>query len=127
MTAEWFAAGSAEIEMISSQAQCPDRAGASDIHDNDLGPIDTNGTQKVIGWLLRAQGVGRAHDRQNEQALADLEHRRRQLAISFPLKIDRELALGDQNVDEDADIEDADFFHCPEILKFLLRLAGNAA
>ena len=49
--------------------------------------------EQLLGQLARALRIDDADDRQDEQALADLEHRRRQLADRLLLLADDALAL----------------------------------
>src|SRR4029450_12473758 len=66
---------------------------AGDIQHDDLGPVGPDAAQELLGELARALRVDDADDRQDEQTLADLEHRSRQLANRLLLLRDAPLAL----------------------------------
>jgi hypothetical protein len=64
-----------------------------DVDHHDLRAVGPNRAQQLLGELARALGVDHADDRQDQQALAHLQHRRRQLADGFLLLADDALAL----------------------------------
>src|ERR1700674_817745 len=69
------------------------RGHAGDVDDDDLGAVGANGPPELFGQLPRALRIDDADDRQDEQPLAHLQHRRRQLADRFLLLADDALAL----------------------------------
>ncbi len=65
----------------------------SDVDDDDAGAIGANAAQELLGELSGTMRVNDADDRENEQALPHLQHRRRQLANRFLLLADDALAF----------------------------------
>src|SRR6184192_2071715 len=56
-----------------------DRRHPRDVHDDDLRAVRAYRAKQALGDEPRALGVDDADDREQQQALADLEHRRREL------------------------------------------------
>jgi len=48
-----------------------------DVDDDDLGPVRADGAQELLGELARPLAVEGADDRQDDELLAHLQHRRR--------------------------------------------------
>src|SRR4029450_6984210 len=69
---------------------------AGEIQHDDLGPVGPDAGGELLGELWRALRVDDADDRQDEQTLADLEHRSRQLTDRLLLLADDALALLDE-------------------------------
>src|SRR3954449_6783572 len=66
---------------------------AGDVDDDDLGAVGPDAAQQLLGDLPRALRVEHADDRQDEQALAHLKDRCRELADGLLLLADDALAL----------------------------------
>ena len=70
-----------------------DRRHAGDVDHDDLGAVGADAAQQLLGELAGALPVEHADDRQDQQPLADLEDRRRELADRLLLLADDALAL----------------------------------
>ena len=81
--------------------------------------------QQVVGQLLGPHRIDDADDRQNQKAVPDLKHRRRQFADGILLHADHALALGDQHVDDQADVEKADLLERHEDVETLGGIVGK--
>src|SRR5437867_4981123 len=66
---------------------------ARDVEHDDFGAVGPYAAEQLLGQLTRALGIDDADDRQDEQALPDLEHGGRQLADRLLLLADDALAL----------------------------------
>jgi len=73
-----------------------DRRHTGDVDDDDLGPVVADRAQQLLGELPGTLPVQDADDRQDQQPLAHLQHRGRQLADGFLLLADNTLALLDE-------------------------------
>ena len=73
-----------------------DRRDAGDVDHHDRGAVVPDRPQELLGELAGALGVEHADDRQDEQALAQLEDRRGQLPHGLLLVVDDPLALLDE-------------------------------
>src|SRR6266542_6416974 len=66
---------------------------AGDVDDHDLRAVGADRPQQLLGELARPLRIDHADDGENEQALAHLQHRRRQLPDRLLLLPDDALAL----------------------------------
>src|SRR5437660_1808336 len=66
---------------------------ARDVDHDYLGAVGPDGPQQLLGELARALRIDDADDRQDQEPLAHLQHRRRQLPDRFLLLPDDALAL----------------------------------
>ena len=67
-----------------------------DVNYDDLGAVGPNAPQQLFGQLPGTLGIDHTDDRQDEQALADLEHGRGEFPDGFLLLANDALALLDK-------------------------------
>src|SRR5437762_6156503 len=79
----------------SAKARAPPSI-ARDVDHDDLGAIDPDAAEQLLGELTRALRVDDANDREDQQSLAHRQHRGRELADRFLLLADDPLALLDK-------------------------------
>src|SRR3954449_3735032 len=70
-----------------------DRGDAGDVDDDDPGAMPLNRPEQLLGELARTRRVEDPDDREDEQSLTNLQHRRGQLANRILLVTDDALAL----------------------------------
>src|SRR5204862_7256403 len=108
-----------------------DRRHPRDVHDDDLGPVRAYRAKQALGDEPCALGVDDADDREQQQTLADLEYRRRELPDGLLLLPDDALALEHEDVDNEADVEERDLLERHEVLEpvegFALELFHDRA
>src|SRR5215213_2330089 len=73
-----------------------DRRDAGDVDDDDLRPVGADAAQQLLRELAGALAVEDADDREDEQPLAHLQYRRRELPDRLLLLADDALALLDE-------------------------------
>src|SRR6266513_5159377 len=99
-----------------------DRRHPRDVHDDDLRTVRAYRAKQALGDEPCALGVDDADDREQQQTLADLEYRRRELPDGLLLLPDDALALEHEDVDNEADVEERDLLERHEALEPVHRL-----
>src|SRR5689334_15565030 len=66
---------------------------AGNVNDDDFGTVASDSAEQLFGQLARTLRVNDAYNRQDEQALANLQHWRRELANSLLLLTNNALSL----------------------------------
>src|SRR5690348_4147552 len=70
-------------------------------------------------------GIEHPDDRQHEEAVTKLKRRCREFADRVLLETDGALALSDEDVNDNPDIEEADFLHGHEMFERIFSIMGK--